>query len=298
MALMAQDMAAMFLTPRQYFRRQGSQPRKRFGQHFLQQMATAQRIVHSANLTASDVVVEVGPGLGALTQFILGEVEELHLVELDRDLAEYLGGCLESASDTVHIHRQDVLTFDFLALSRLLGKRLVILGNLPYNISSPLLFCLVKAAPCLKHAVFMVQKEVGERLLANPGTKSYGVLSVLLGTCARVSRLFEVGAAQFYPPPRVDSLVIRIDFTEVPVFSEEFLAFFRRVVNCAFQQRRKILQNSLRSVLVGTPTQIAEACLRAGIDPGRRPETLSVSEFIGLSEVLMSGLEPQRIGES
>jgi len=298
MVLMMKGIAAMFLTPRQYFRRQGSQPRKRFGQHFLEQTATAQRIVHSAGLTASDVVVEVGPGLGALTQFIPGDVEELHLVELDRDLAEYLDGCLESASATVHIHRQDVLTFDFQALSQSLGKRLVIVGNLPYNISSPLLFRLVKAAPCLKHAVFMVQKEVGERLLANPGTKSYGVLSVLLGACARVSRLFEVGAAQFYPPPRVDSLVVRIDFTEGPVYNEKFLAFFRCVVNCAFQQRRKILLNSLRSILAGPSAQLAEACLRVGIDPGRRPETLSVIEFIGLSEALLSSVEKQRTIES
>jgi 16S rRNA (adenine1518-N6/adenine1519-N6)-dimethyltransferase len=211
MVLMVKGIAAMFLTPRQYFRRQGSQPRKRFGQHFLEQTATARgsckRRPHCLRW-----VVEVARRV-ALTQFIPGDVGRTAFGGTGSRLAEYLGGCLESTSARVHIHRQDVLTLTSM-LSQSVGKRLVILGNLPYNISSPLLFRLVKAAPCLKHAVFMVQKEVGERLLANPGTKSYGVLSVLLGACARVSRLFEVGAAQFYPPPRVDSLVVRIDFAE------------------------------------------------------------------------------------
>jgi 16S rRNA (adenine1518-N6/adenine1519-N6)-dimethyltransferase len=185
------------LTPQQYFRLHGGKPRKRFGQHFLAQSATAGRIVQCAELDASDVVVEVGPGLGALTQFILARVECLHLVELDRDLAAHLGASLGSAECQLHVHQQDILTFDFMALSQLVGRRLVILGNLPYNISSPLVFHLLGAASAIKRAVFMVQKEVGERLAAAPGSKNYGVLSVLLPAYAQVTPLFSVGPSQF-----------------------------------------------------------------------------------------------------
>ena len=163
--------AIMLVSPQEYFRGRGLSPRKRFGQHFLSQPGTAERIVEAGGLCPSDVVVEVGPGLGALTRFILPKVRQLHLVELDRDLAAFLEAHLPATEGRVFIYQQDILTFDFSNLARREGEPLVVLGNLPYNISSPLVFRLLEDRCCLKRAVLMVQKEVGERLTASPGGK-------------------------------------------------------------------------------------------------------------------------------
>jgi len=269
-----------FLTPRQYYQLHGTKPRKRFGQHFLAQPATAERIVASADLEESDVVVEVGPGLGALTQFILPKVRTLHLVELDRDLANYLQTATQHLQDRVHVNQQDILTFDFQSLSRLEEKRLVVMGNLPYNITSPLVFYLLDCIEAIKRGVFMVQKEVGERLTAAPGTKTYGVLSVLLGVYAKACKLFSVGPQQFYPQPQVDSLVIRIDFPEAAQISGLSFKKFRAIVNLAFQQRRKTLRNSLKSL---DAKGIEQAFKMSDINPQRRPETLTPEEFLKLA---------------
>lgn len=269
-----------FLTPRQYYQLHGTKPRKRFGQHFLAQPATAERIVASADLEESDVVVEVGPGLGALTQFILPKVRALHLVELDRDLANYLQTATQHLQDRVHVNQQDILTFDFQSLSSLEEKRLVVMGNLPYNITSPLVFYLLESIEVIKRGVFMVQKEVGERLTADPGTKTYGVLSVLLGVYAKACKLFSVGPQQFYPQPQVDSLVIRIDFPEAAQISGLSFKKFRTIINLAFQQRRKTLRNSLKSL---DAKSIEQAFKMSDIDPQRRPETLTPEEFLKLA---------------
>ncbi len=275
-----------FITPRQYFSFHGTKPRKRFGQHFLAQPNTAERIVRCAELDPSDVVVEVGPGLGALTQFILPCVGRLHLVELDRDLAEYLKMNMPPSECQVFVHSQDILAFDLEALSRSESRRLTVLGNLPYNISSPLLFYLLESRASVKRSVFMVQKEVGERFAAEPGTKDYGVLSVLLGAYARVDRLFYVGPKQFYPPPNVDSLVLSIDFPEESPQGAPSFDFFRNLVNIAFQQRRKTLQNSLKALMGRAAPSLDEAFSKSGIDPMRRPESLSPEEFLRLGSEL------------
>lgn len=275
-----------FLKPQEYFQQYRLKPRKRFGQHFLIQPATAARIVDCAELQSSDAVVEIGPGLGALTRFIVPGVERLHLVELDRDLASYLLKATRSISDRVLVHQLDVLRFDFQALAQTEGKRLVILGNLPYNISSPLIFHLLRTLRALKRAVFMVQREVGERLAAAPGSKSYGVLSVLLGIYAEVTKLFLVGPEQFMPKPEVDSLVIRIDFRDSNLAQKPSLRFFKSVVNLAFQQRRKTLRNSLRSLVTNNLVELEQALAAIDIDLGRRPEMLSPQEFFQLAGVL------------
>lgn len=278
-----------FLTPQQYFNFHKTRPRKRFGQHFLSQPNTAERIVRSADLEATDVVVEVGPGLGALTQFMLHKVRRLHLVELDRDLAEYLKTNMPPSDCQVFVYQQDVLAFDFKSLSDSEGQRLVVMGNLPYNITSPLIFYLLESLSAVKRSVFMVQKEVGERLAAEPGSKEYGVLSVLLGVYAEVARLFYVGPHQFYPPPKVDSLVLSIDFPDKPPEGAPSFDFLRKMVNIAFQQRRKTLQNSLKA-LVGQKTRmLEEAFSSSGIDPKRRPESLSSGEFMRLGSELEVG---------
>jgi len=276
----------MFISPKEYFRGLKVRPRKRFGQHFLNHPGTAERIVEAGRLCGSDLVIEVGPGLGALTGFILPRVSELHLVELDRDLAAFLEGHLPAASCRVFYYQQDILTFDFCAIAGPENERLVVLGNLPYNISSPLIFRLLEARCCLNRAVLMVQKEVGERLIAGPGSKNYGVLSVLLGTYTHVSPLFTVGAKEFYPSPEVDSLVISIDFVQDPEPGELSYVFLKKLVNTSFQQRRKTLLNSLRTLTSGNVSLLQEVLLASEIDPQRRPETLSSKEFVRLAREL------------
>lgn len=281
-----------FLSPAQYFSRTLSRPRKSFGQHFLAQPSTAVRIVRCADLGQDDVAVEIGPGLGAITRYILPEVKRLHLIELDAEMAEYLRARTAEAGETVAIHERDALAFDFRALSIAENRRLVLLGNLPYNISSPLLFHIIGSYPAVERAVFMVQKEVGMRFAASPGTKDYGVLSVLLGIySSSVRALFAVGPGQFYPPPKVDSLVLRIDFAQsapaVPSFD-----FLRGFVSKAFQQRRKTLGNSIKGVGGASPAILAEAFEIAGIDARRRPETLAPSEFLRLAETIRCKIRP------
>ncbi len=278
-----------FLTPSQYFHEKGIRPRKQFGQHFLAQPATATRIVQAAALAESDVAVEIGPGLGALTRHIAPLVKKLHLIELDTDLSAYLGELFEVGDgeqgervEGVSIHCQDALAFDFAGLSRQEGKRLVVLGNLPYNISSPLMFNLLEAFPAIERAVFMVQKEVGERFCAPPGCGDYGVLSVLLGIYSKVNRLFTVGPSQFYPPPKIDSLVIGIEFIDKAPSGPPF-DFLRKFVSVAFQQRRKTIQNSLKGVFGVSSAALLDGLARTGIDPKRRPETISPCEFLELA---------------
>lgn len=280
----------MFLTPREYFTARRLSPRKRYGQHFLAQHATAERIVDSAHLSPDDIVVEVGPGLGALTRFLLHKVRRLHLVEIDRDLCDHLAEALGGTHPHVTVHPQDVLDFDFQGLAEREDRRLVVIGNLPYNISSPLLFRLLESRSAVHRVVAMVQKEVGTRWTAAPGSRDYGVLSVLLAVFAQPRRLFDVAPGQFYPPPKVDSVVVSIRF-ESP-WPEPLPSFegMRCLLNAVFQKRRKTLSNGLKG-WAGIQGNMLQSCLaEAGIDGARRPETLSPEEFIRLSRALESRL--------
>ena len=269
-----------FLSPSVYFHGNKSRPRKHFGQHFLVQPATAERIVQSAGLTAGDTAVEIGPGLGALTRFLLPKVKTLHLIEVDREINEYLRERIPPEKTV--IYEQDALSFDFRNLADSEPNRLIVLGNLPYSISSPLMFHLLECFPAIGRAVFMVQKEVGMRFAADPGGKDYGVLTVLLGIYSKVRILFSVGPRQFYPPPKVDSIVLRIDFAENRPDGPAF-DFLRKLVSKAFQQRRKTLGNSLSGVFGLSSRAVVNSCEQAGIDPKRRPETLSAQEFLALA---------------
>ena len=271
-------------SPKQYFRSQASRPRKRFGQHFLTQPATAERIVDGAFLDPGDVVVEVGPGLGALTRFVASRVRRLHLVELDRDLARHLETLPFPSSCLLTVHQQDVLTFDFAGLEAPSSPSLIVLGNLPYNITSPLLFRLLDSASAIRRCVFMVQKEIGRRMTAQPGTGDYGVLSVLLAVHARTEALFTVKPGQFHPPPKVDSLVVRLEFRREPLLEGVPFPFLSRVVKTAFQQRRKTLANSLKPL--AEPKLLEQALETSSIDGRRRPETLELEEFLRLGKAL------------
>ena len=247
--------------------------RKRFGQHFLHDPHVIERILAAFAPRAGETIVEIGPGRGALTRPLLRHVAKLHVIELDRDLAARLPELAQGAGELV-VHQADALTFDFRSLAD--GGRLRIVGNLPYNISTPLLFHLIEQADVVADMVFMLQKEVAERIAAPPGSKAYGRLSVMVQWRCEVQYLFSVGPGAFRPPPQVESSVVRLRprARQRPARPDAF----SRVVQAAFSQRRKTLRNSLRPVLDEA------AIARAGIDATRRAEELTVEEFARLSD--------------
>lgn len=252
-------------------------PKKRFGQHFLRDQRIIERIVQAFRPHADDVAVEIGPGPGVLTRAVIGRISHLHAVELDRDLAARLRQ--EFADDSrIAIHEADALRFDYCAFAPSSGLRVI--GNLPYNISTPLLFHLLDQAHCIRDMLFMLQKEVVDRLAAQPGSKDYGRLSVMVQAYSGVERLFDVPPGAFSPPPKVDSSVVRLRPEDAPTLDIEDHALFARLVQTAFSQRRKTLRNNLKPLLA------AEGIAALGIDPMRRPETLTLTEFAALANAV------------
>jgi len=244
----------------------------------------AQRLVAALELTPEDVVLEVGPGLGALTRPLAEKAGRLVALELDARLADFLRQEFQ-ASPQVLILCQDVLSCDFPALAREAGRPLKVVGNLPYQITSPLLFKLAREQEALERAVLMMQQEVARRLTAAPGGKDYGILSVLLQYHFALESLFSLGPANFYPPPQVQSTVVRLrprPFQPAAVDAE----LLRRLVRLAFAQRRKTLANSLAAgagELGLSPARVPELLQAVGIEPHRRAETVKVAEFVALA---------------
>lgn len=240
-------------------------------------------------LTGEDVVVEIGAGLGALTALLAAAAGQVVALERDPALARFLQDELFPGEARVEIVCQDVLTFPFLDLSREQGRALVLVGNLPYQITSPLLFKLLAERPAVARAVLMMQQEVGARLLAAPGTKDYGILSVLMQYNFHLQRLFSLSPANFYPPPQVDSVVLSLlPQTPAPAARDEDL--LRRVVKAAFGQRRKTLTNTLVAQAPDfglTREKLGAILSNLGIDPARRGETLSVAEYVALSNKIV-----------
>ncbi|HYF98257.1 MAG TPA: 16S rRNA (adenine(1518)-N(6)/adenine(1519)-N(6))-dimethyltransferase RsmA [Coxiellaceae bacterium] len=253
-------------------------PRKRFGQHFLVDQFILQSIVRSINTKPNDHLVEIGPGQAALTDYLVKEVQQLDVIEIDRDLIAPLKERFSGYSG-FKVHQADALDFDFKSLQT--GtKKLRVVGNLPYNISTPLLFHLFDELDCIEDMHFLLQKEVVERLCAPPNDEHYGRLSVMAQYYCQCSYLFEVGPEAFDPPPKVDSAVIRL----VPQVENRLVAKdparLSVIVREAFNQRRKTLANSLKQLISGT--QLEEL----GIDPKRRAQELSVAEFVKISNQL------------
>ncbi len=253
------------------------QPRKRFGQNFLVSPGIIRKIVDAIAPRAGDTVVEIGPGLGALTEPLLERIKPLHVVEIDRDLIERLRQ--RFSSDCLVIHEGDALQFDFGVLKG--AGPLKIVGNLPYNISSPLLFHLVEFADRVSEMHFMLQKEVVDRMVAAPGSGDYGRLSVMLQYHLDMERLFVVPPDAFNPAPKVDSAIVRLIPRKLgageTALDEEL---FGRLVMAAFSQRRKMLRNTLKEFG-------GEAFLEAqGIAPTMRAETLAVGDYVRLSNAL------------
>jgi 16S rRNA (adenine1518-N6/adenine1519-N6)-dimethyltransferase len=257
-------------------------PKKRFGQNFLRDLNVVGRILEAAELRESDRILEIGPGLGVLTERILPRVEEVVVMEVDRDLAERLR---QQGHPGLTVREGDALTMDW---AEVLGRPpYKLVANLPYNISSQVLFRILDHRELFSRLVLMFQKEVGERLCARPGTRDYGILSVFCQLWFDVRRVAVVSPGAFFPPPKVHSAVLCFDplaGSRIPLTDE---AFFRRVVKGAFAQRRKTLRNTLTAA--GFRDGLDAALEQAGIDPARRGETLSLEEFGRLAELLRRG---------
>ncbi len=247
-------------------------PRKRFGQHFLQDRRIIERIVDAIAPHPGDVLVEIGPGEGVLTRALLDHLPAMHAVEIDRDLADRLEA--EFPDERLILHRGDALDFDFGAFPA--GTRVV--GNLPYNISTPLLFHLSRWSERWRDLHFMLQREVVDRMVAAPSTPEYGRLSVMLQTRFRMRRLFGVPPGAFRPPPKVESAIVRLEpRTDAPLEGIDPRGF-ERIVAGAFSARRKTLRNSLR-------LELADFAM-LGIDPMLRAENLSPEDFVRIARHL------------
>lgn len=255
--------------------------KKRFGQHFLHERKFIDDILAAAAIRSDEHVLEVGPGLGALTEHLLQAANRVEVIELDRDLIARLQ---DHPDSHLILHEGDALAFDWPSI--LTRPPYVFVANLPYNISSQILFKLLDNRQLFSRAVLMFQKEVGDRICAGPSSRDYGILSVLCQLYFDVKKIVDIPPGAFKPPPRVDSAVLSFKRLVQPRFAVEDERFFRRVVKAAFSQRRKTLRNTLKSGQFA-PEAIEQACASCQIDPSRRGETLSLEEFAGLSGQLL-----------
>jgi 16S rRNA (adenine1518-N6/adenine1519-N6)-dimethyltransferase len=252
-------------------------PRKRFGQNFLTDTRVVGQIIQAIHPQAGELIVEIGPGQAALTLPLLASGAELHLVEIDRDLATRLQARI-AGRDHAHLHIGDALSMDFAKLCD--GRRFRLVGNLPYNISTPLLFHVLHWSELISDMHFMLQREVVERMAASPGCKDWGRLSIMCQYHCAVTSLFTVPPIAFSPQPRVHSALVRLVPHATPPVQVESMEAFRKLINQAFTMRRKTLRNCMRGLL--EPSQIESA----GIDPGLRPEALNLAQFAALSRLM------------
>lgn len=248
--------------------------KKALGQHFLHDAVIIDRIIQGFKPSHDDTVVEIGPGRGALTNRLLGKVAQLHLIEFDRELAQYWRQ--QAAVDqTLRVHEIDALKADYSEIANHQSMRVI--GNLPYNISTPILFRLLASRDTISDMLLMLQKEVVDRMIAPPGNKIYGRLSIMVQQACRVESILIVRPGAFTPPPKVNSAVVRVTPYRQPPYPVNNAEHFSQVVKTAFAQRRKTLRNSLRTLL--SQHQMKQA----GIEPGLRPEQLSIEDFARLS---------------
>ncbi len=250
-------------------------PRKRFGQHFLTDPGVVDEIVRSIRPSSSDIVVEIGPGLAAITAPLLADAGRMHAIELDRDLAAQLRQRFQD-EPKLTIHEADALRFDYSTL----GEELRVVGNLPYNISTPLLFHLLDYRVHIADMHFMLQKEVVARMAAPPGSRTYGRLGIMLGCYFDIEALFDVDRQAFDPPPDVTSAIVRLTPLPEGTYDVRDATKLSKLVATAFSQRRKTVRNALKKVA-------DEALLESvGIDPSLRPEAIAIAEYVRLANTL------------
>ncbi len=263
-------------------------PKKQLGQNFLSDPSTAEMIIARAGILPEDVILEIGAGLGALTIPAARIARQVYAVDTDRHLTEILKTeLLANGISNVILIEKNILTADISAYSREAGQSLTVMGNLPYNISSQILVQLILSRSSLTRAILMFQKELAQRLVARPGCKDYGRLTVMLRYCSDIRSVAAVRASVFFPRPKVDSEVVEITFKPVPDHPADDEKFLFKVIKAAFGQRRKTLRNALSGSELRIDTETAEQGLKkAGIDPARRAETLDVAEFVRLSHSL------------
>jgi 16S rRNA (adenine1518-N6/adenine1519-N6)-dimethyltransferase len=276
------------LSPKRLLNISDLRAKKSLGQNFLTDLSTAKMIVEKSHLEPDDMVLEIGAGLGALTIPVAKTVRHVHAVEKDNSLVPILENQLSASNvNNVTILNQNILNLNFQELFEKSGKKFIVMGNLPYNISSQVLVYLIKNRHFVDEAILMFQKELAERISAPPGSKDYGRLSVMLQYCATVKILTDIKANVFFPRPKVDSSVIKVRFHEPLHFPASDEKFLFDVIKAAFGKRRKTLKNALsQSQLPLKSQEVLTGLEISGIDPFRRAETLSVEEFVHLANTL------------
>lgn len=282
-------------SPREVIAHYAIKPRKNLGQSFLMEESIIKRIAGTADVTTNDIVVEIGAGIGVLTEYLAQSGAKIIAVELDDKLADVLKDRLSQYSN-IEIYHGNILRFDFRAIAGTKRQKIKVIGNIPYNISSPVLFYLLSFRKFIDSFVLMMQKEVIERLVAFPGGKEYGVPSVILQMFAAVEKVLDVPSSCFYPRPKIESSVMKGFFRERSLIKLDDEEFFIKLVRDSFAQRRKMLMNNLKKskLLEGVSEFILkEALISAGIDGQRRGETLSVEEFGYLSNILKDEMQKQ-----
>lgn len=281
----------MTTTVRSILKDYGIHPRKRLGQSFLEDKNIINKIIRIADIRAHDVVVEIGAGLGIMTEQLALQARHVIAIDVDPRMAAILRARLQDKPQ-VEIIEQDILTFDFSLLcnSDNHADKLKIIGNIPYNISGPILFRLIKYRRQISEMVLLLQKEVADRLTALPGSKEYGIPTVMVDMYTKATKEMNVPAGCFYPPPQVTSSLVKLLTREEPLVRLTDEDFFSRVVKCAFSQRRKTLLNNLRHrAWPGlAEAELVRVLIDLGIDGQRRGETLSALEFGKLSNTLLS----------
>jgi 16S rRNA (adenine1518-N6/adenine1519-N6)-dimethyltransferase len=259
-------------------------PKKKLGQHFLADPSTAEMIVRRSRITSKDTVMEIGAGLGALTIPLAKIAGCVYAVETDPQLVQLLKTeLLVHKLTNVEIIEKNILRVDIHTLAKKLDHRLIVMGNLPYNISSQILVQLIETRDHVNRAILMFQKELARRITASPGNKDYGRLTAMLSYCAEIKSIATIASSLFYPAPKIDSEVVEVNFNISRAYPPHDETMLFQVIKAAFGNRRKTLKNALSASGLHIDPQFAQQALAAaGIDPGRRAETLDAAEFVAL----------------
>jgi len=262
-------------------------PIKRLGQHFLVDRNILNKVIRTAQVEKDDVVLEVGPGLGEMTLALASQVKRVIAIEIDSKLVAILENKMRD-NPNVEVVKGDILKVDFNQFLKKEGHPIKVVANLPYQITTPLLFHFIESKEAFSTFTLMLQKEVAERMVAPPGGKDYGPLSIFIQLFLNISIRFFIKPSAFFPPPKVESAVVHMVWKERPMIETNDEEWFKRVVKACFGYRRKTLANALKHSELTLPESIELKMEEIGIDPRRRPETLTIPEFVSLAKVLKS----------